>query len=77
MKKAVAQRAGISLNTVIAIESGQAEVSVEAVVSVLHCLNFAEDISLIAQDDVFGRKLQDLKLKPKKRASKKQQLKIC
>jgi transcriptional regulator with XRE-family HTH domain len=68
--RAVAQRAGISTNTVVAIENGGAGVSIGAIVNVLHCLNLAEDISLIAKDDVLGRKLQDLALVPKKRASK-------
>jgi transcriptional regulator with XRE-family HTH domain len=67
----VAQRAGISLNTVVAIESGKPSVSVGAIVNVLHCLSLAEDISLLAKDDALGRVLQDLQLKPKKRAPKK------
>ncbi|MFZ4715122.1 MAG: helix-turn-helix domain-containing protein [Bacteriovoracaceae bacterium] len=69
--RAVAQRAGISINTVVAIENGESGVSIGAVVNVLHCLNLAEGISLIAKDDVLGRKLQDLELEPKKRAPKK------
>ena len=69
--RAVAQRAGISLNTVVAIENGEPGVSIGAIVNVLHCLGLAEDISLIAKDDLLGRKLQDLELGPKKRASKK------
>lgn len=69
--RAVAQRAGISLNTVVAVENGEPGVSVGAMVNVLHCLNLAEDISKVALDDVLGRKLQDLELEPKKRAPKK------
>lgn len=68
--RAVAQRAGISLNTVVAVENGEAGVSIGAIVNVLHCLNLAEDISKVALDDVLGRKLQDLELEPKKRAPK-------
>lgn len=67
----VAQRAGISLNTVVAIENGEPGVSIGAIVNVLHCLNLAEDVSKVALDDELGRKLQDLKLGPKKRAPKK------
>lgn len=37
----------------------------------LQSLNLADDISLIAKDDILGRKLQDLKMLPKQRASKK------
>ena len=70
-QRAVAQRAGISLNTVVAIENGESGVSIGAVVNVLHCLGLAEDISKVALDDVLGRKLQDLELQPKKRAPKK------
>jgi len=69
--RAVALRAGISLNTVVAIENGESGVSIGAIVNVLHCLNLAEDVSKVALDDVLGRKLQDLDLEPKKRATKK------
>jgi transcriptional regulator with XRE-family HTH domain len=69
--RAVAQRAGISLNTVVAIESGTPGVSIGAVINVLHSLGLAEDISLVAKDDVLGRKLQDLGLETRKRAPKK------
>jgi transcriptional regulator with XRE-family HTH domain len=69
--RAVSQRAGISLNTVVAIENGGSGVSIGAIVNVLHCLSLAEDISKVALDDVLGRKLQDLELEPKKRAPKK------
>lgn len=69
--RAVAQRAGISVNTVVAIENGESGVSIGAVANVLHCLSLAEDISKIALDDELGRKLQDLELEPKKRAPKK------
>lgn len=69
--RAVAQRAGISVNTVVAVENGEPGVSIGAIANVLHCLSLVEDISLIAKDDVLGRKLQDLKIEPKKRAPKK------
>ncbi len=69
--RAVAQRAGISPNTVVAIEHGESGVSIGAIAGVLHCLNLAEDISKVALDDVLGRKLQDLKMIQKKRAPKK------
>jgi transcriptional regulator with XRE-family HTH domain len=67
----VAERAGISLNTMVSIEKGASGSSIGAITNVLHALGLAEDISLIAKDDVLGRKLQDLKLMPKKRAPKK------
>ena len=73
--RAVAQRAGISVNTVTAIENGESGVSVGAIVNVLHCLNLANDLSLVARDDELGRKLQDLEIDQRKRAPKKPVLK--
>jgi len=69
--RSVALRAGISINTVVAIENGEPGVSIGAIANVLHCLNLVEDISQVAKDDLLGRKLQDLELEPKKRAAKK------
>lgn len=69
--RAVAQRAGISLNTVVAIESGSAGVSIGAIVNVLQCLNLTEDIAKVALDDELGRKLQDIEMEPKERAPRK------
>jgi len=66
----VANRAGIAINTVVAIEKGATGVSIGAIINTLHCLGLAADISLIAKDDVLGRKLQDLQLALKKRAPK-------
>ena len=66
----VSQRAGIAFNTMVSIEKGASGVSIGAIVNVLHALGLAEDVSLIAKDDVLGRKLQDLNLIPKKRAPK-------
>lgn len=74
--RAVAERAGLSINTVVAIENGESGVSIGAIANVLHCLGLAEDITLIARDDVIGRKLQDLELGPKKRATKKKNEKL-
>ena len=69
--KAVADRAGVALNTVVSIEKGASGSSIGAIAAILQSLSLAEDISLIAKDDLLGRKLQDLKIMPKKRASKK------
>ena len=69
--QAVAERAGLALNTVVAVEKGASGASIGAIAGILQSLNLAEDISLIAKDDVLGRKLQDLGLQPKKRASRK------
>lgn len=70
--RAVAQRAGFALNTVVAIEKGAPGVSIGAVANVLHALGLADQIGILAQDDTLGRKLQDLELtKPKRSISRK------
>ncbi|PWU12473.1 MAG: transcriptional regulator [Bdellovibrio sp.] len=69
--RAVAQRAGIALNTLVAIEKGTAGVSVGAIANVLHSLGLADHLELLAQNDVLGRKLQDLELT----ATRKRELK--
>ena len=68
--RSIAERAGVSPNTIVGIENGEPGVSIGAIANVLHSLSLAEDISLLAKDDVLGRKLQDLELSPRKRASK-------
>ena len=69
-----AERAGVSRATVWAIEKGSPSVSMGAYAAVLHALNGMEgDLLLIAKDDVLGRKLQDLKIKTRRRASRKEE----
>lgn len=68
----VAERAGISRQTVNAIEKGSSTVSMGSYAAVLHALNHMDtDLLLIARDDEFGRKLQDLELPVRRRAPKK------
>ena len=65
----VAERAGVSRATVSAIEKGTASVSFGAYAVVLHALGGMEkDLLLVAKDDEFGRKLQDLGLPMRRRA---------
>ena len=65
----VAERSGVSRQTVTAIEKGSASVALGAYAAVLHALGGLEqDLLLIAKDDELGRKLQDLDLPQRKRA---------
>ena len=68
----IAERAGISRQTLSSIEKGSATVSMGSYAAVLHALNNLDnDLLLIAKEDEFGRKLQDLDLPTRKRAPKK------
>ena len=67
----VAERAGISRNTLIKIEKGDEGVAIGYYFRVLAVLGLDRDILLVAKDDELGRRLQDVKLTVKKRASKK------
>lgn len=67
----VAERAGISRATLWAIEKGAPTVAIGMYAAVLHALNnLDKDLLLIAKDDELGRKLQDLEIVTRKRASK-------
>ncbi len=71
----VAERAGISRQTLYSIEKGSATVSMGSYAAVLHALNNLDNnLLLIAKDDELGRKLQDLDLPTRKRAPKKGKL---
>lgn len=67
----VSERAGISRATLNNVEKGSPSVAIGIYAAVLHALNNMEtDLLLVAKDDELGRKLQDLKLTTRKRASK-------
>jgi transcriptional regulator with XRE-family HTH domain len=58
----VSERAGISLERLSQIESGAPEISIGEYTLVLRVLNLDKDIYKIAEDDLLGRKLQDIEL---------------
>lgn len=67
----VAERAGISRGTLLAIEKGHEGVSIGFYLNVLQVLGLEQDLLLVANDDVLGRKLQDAAISVKKRAPKR------
>ena len=69
----VAERAGISRQTLNSIEKGTSTVTIGAYAAVLHALNNLDaDLLLVAKDDELGRKLQDLDITIRRRAPKKE-----
>jgi transcriptional regulator with XRE-family HTH domain len=58
----VSERAGIHRATLHRIEKGDPAVAMGSYFNVLRVLNLENDFKKIAQDDEFGRKLQDLDL---------------
>jgi transcriptional regulator with XRE-family HTH domain len=60
--KQVAERAGIHRATLHRVEKGDPTVAIGIYFNVLKVLNLESDFSKIAEDDAFGRKLQDLDL---------------
>ena len=68
----VAERATCSPLTVSRIEKGAPTVAIGIYLRVLYALQLDDDILLLAKKDEMGRALQDLALKHRERASKKQ-----
>lgn len=67
----VAERAGVSRATLWAVEKGTPTVSIGTYAAILHALGgMDKDFELIAKDDEFGRKLQDLNIQTRGRAKR-------
>lgn len=66
----VAERAGITRQTLTKVEKGDPGVAMGIYASVLHALNLEKDLLNVAKDDELGRTLQDLNLFTRKRAPK-------
>ena len=68
----VCEKADISRTTLYQIENGSPTVSMGSYAMVLQALGgLAEDLLLIAKDDVLGRTIQDLGLKQRRRVRTK------
>ena len=68
----IADRATCSPLTVMRIEKGSPTVSIGIYLRVLYALQLEDDILCLAKEDKLGRMLQDLSLKRRQRASKKE-----
>ena len=68
----VAERATCSPLTVSRIEKGAPTVAIGIYLRVLYALQLDDDILWLAKEDKLGKTLQDLSLKTRERASKKE-----
>ena len=68
----IAERATCSPLTVSRIEKGIPTVAIGIYLRVLYALQLDNDILWLAKEDPIGKTLQDLQLKRRKRASKKE-----
>ena len=67
----VSERAGISRATLWNVEKGSPSVAIGIYAAVLHALNNMDrDLLLVAKDDEFGKKMQDMNMQVRKRAPK-------
>ncbi len=69
----IAERATCSELTVMRVEKGTPTVSIGTYLRILYILQLDDDILLLAKDDPLGRSLQDMNLKHRRRATKKEE----
>ena len=67
----VAERAGISVDTLSAIEKGVSTVSIGAYAAVLHALGMDKDLELLGVDEEQKRRYREFNLQIRKRATKR------
>ncbi len=68
----VAERAGISRASLWKVESGNPAVAMGIYAAVLHALgNMDKDLLFVAKDDELGRRMQDMNLMTRKRATRR------
>ena len=67
----VAERAGISVDTLSAFEKGVSTVSIGAYAAVLHSLSMEKDLELLGADDEQKRRYRECNLQMRKRATKR------
>jgi transcriptional regulator with XRE-family HTH domain len=65
----MAERVGVSRDTLNRVEKGDPAVSLGTYLRVLRVLGLDPDMDLLARDDVLGRKLQDMELDSASRKS--------
>jgi transcriptional regulator with XRE-family HTH domain len=70
----VADRAGISRQSLTRIEAGEPNVTFSNLFQVMRVLGLGDDLDKLAADDELGRKLQDLDLKTPKRGPRRRVL---
>ena len=68
----IAERATCSQLTVSRVEKGAPTVAIGIYLRILYALNLEDDILSLAKDDSLGRTFQDIGLKYRERASKKE-----
>ena len=71
----LAQRSGISVNTLIALESGEENLLIVNLARVIHSLGLINCIEELAQADKLGRGLQDAELLASRKRAPKVKLK--